>query len=98
MLQVAPRCLGSTCSHRIEIMNAPAPPPVESSLDPIELIMSTALDAVVVMNASGVICGWSGQAEAVFEFTADEAMGHPLGTMIVTERYREAHSAGLARY
>jgi PAS domain S-box-containing protein len=62
------------------------------------LLFDTALDAVVSMDAEGCITDWNAQAEAVFGWTRDEAVGRKLGDTIVPERYRAAHVKGLKRF
>lgn len=62
------------------------------------LIVDSALDAVVTINSGGVITGWNGQAEKTFGWTQDEAMARPVDEIILPERFRAAHRAGLARY
>ena len=62
------------------------------------LIVDNALDAVISMNIDGNIIGWNLQAEAIFGWTAEEAMGKALGSLIVPPRFREEHARGLARY
>jgi PAS domain S-box-containing protein len=62
------------------------------------LIVETALDAVVTMNASGDITDWNAQAENVFAWTRDEVVGRPLVETIVPERFRDAHKRGLERF
>ncbi len=55
-------------------------------------------DAVIVGDIeSGTIVLWNKAAEALFGFTAGEALGQPL-SLIVTESLRAQHVAGLARY
>jgi PAS domain S-box-containing protein len=61
-------------------------------------IIETALDAVVTMDATGVITGWSAQAEAVFGWPLHEALGRVLADTIVPEAYREAHRRGLQHF
>ena len=61
-------------------------------------IVDTALDAVITIDASGTITGWSPQAERTFGWTQQEAVGQLLASTIVPERYREAHHRGLERY
>lgn len=61
-------------------------------------IVNSALDAVVQMDAAGLICGWNRQAEIVFGWRADEATGAELHTLIIPERFREAHGKGLKQY
>jgi len=62
------------------------------------LIIETALDAVVAMDGAGVITGWSPQAEKIFGWTRDAAVGRSVEDTIMPERYRAAHRDGLARY
>jgi len=62
------------------------------------LIVETALDAVVTMDSASVITGWNSQAEQVFGWTRDEAVGRTVEATIMPERYREAHRQGLDRY
>jgi PAS domain S-box-containing protein len=58
----------------------------------------SALDAVVAMDAEGRIQGWNRQAEAIFGWTRDEAIGRSLAQTIIPPGHRAAHSAGLARF
>lgn len=62
------------------------------------LIVETALDAVVTMDRSGVITGWSPQAEKIFGWTREAALGRTVEETIMPERNRAAHREGLARY
>ncbi len=39
------------------------------------LIIDGAFDAVITVNAEGVICGWNTAAQAIFGWSKDEAMG-----------------------
>src|SRR5260221_12219221 len=61
-------------------------------------VLDSALDAVVSMNAAGIITFWSRRAEAVFGWTRQEAIGRCLGDLIIPERMRDSHRRGLARY
>ena len=64
----------------------------------IRAVIDTALDAVVSMNAAGIVTAWNRQAEAIFGWSESEALGRPLEELIVPEEHRAAHRAGLARY
>jgi PAS domain S-box-containing protein len=64
----------------------------------VRLIVETALDAVVTMDDHGLISGWNPQAEAVFGWPAEEAVGRSLVDLIIPPQYREAHKAGLKHY
>ncbi len=61
-------------------------------------IVNSALDAVVQMDSDGKICGWSRQAEVIFGWTNEEAVGMPLHEAIIPQRHREAHKRGLNRF
>jgi len=61
-------------------------------------IIDAALDAVVTMDAAGLITGWTMQAEKVFGWPEADVVGRPLADVIIPEPQRAAHRAGLARY
>jgi PAS domain S-box-containing protein len=63
-----------------------------------QLIVETALDAVITIDKAGLITGWSAQAESLFGWPRGEAIGRLLADTIIPERYREAHRRGLQRY
>jgi PAS domain S-box-containing protein len=62
------------------------------------VIVERALDAVVSMDASGLITGWNAHAEAVFGWGADEVIGRSLAKTIIPPDRRDAHTQGLARF
>ncbi len=59
------------------------------------LIVNNAFDAIVTMNSSGVITTWNPQAENIFGYTRDEAIGQVLAEVIIPLRFRDAHDRGL---
>jgi PAS domain S-box-containing protein len=61
-------------------------------------MLDGSLDAVVGMNEQGKIIEWSRQAEVTFGWTRAEAIGQPLVSLIVPDRYRARHIAGLEQY
>ena len=64
----------------------------------IRQIIATALDAVITMDARGLVTGWSEQAEKTFGWSRDEAIGRPMADLIIPPQYREAHRRGLAHF
>lgn len=62
------------------------------------LVLEAALDAVVTMDETGRITGWNAQAERIFGWPKEEALGRAMADLIIPERYREAHRKGLARF
>ncbi len=61
-------------------------------------IINTALDAFVMMDHEGVIRDWNVAAERIFGYAKKEAVGRKLGELIVPERLRAAHEAGVQHY
>ncbi|MCX5722720.1 MAG: PAS domain S-box protein [Nitrospirae bacterium] len=61
-------------------------------------MIDTALDAVITMNAEGLIVEWNRQAEVLFGWSRQEAVGRNLATTIIPEAYRAAHEEGLKQY
>jgi diguanylate cyclase (GGDEF)-like protein/PAS domain S-box-containing protein len=61
-------------------------------------ILNTAGDAFVGMNTSGQVTEWNEQAEEIFGWTRDEALGRNVSKLIIPEDSREAHAEGLARF
>ena len=66
--------------------------------DPLQLVLDTALDAVVVMRADGSVCEWNRVAEETFGWRREEAAGRQLADLIIPERFRDRHYQGLGRY
>ena len=61
-------------------------------------ILDGALDAVVGMDARGRIIFWNPQAERLFGWSRDEAMGRLLSELIIPHSLRDAHARGLEHY
>ncbi len=61
-------------------------------------IIDTALDAVVQMDAKGIIIGWNLQAENTFGWPREEAIGRMMHETIIPPQYREAHVQGMKRF
>lgn len=59
-------------------------------------VVQTATDAIVLADGSGNIIAWNQAAQLIFGYREEEVLGQPL-TMVMPERYRDAHRKGLAR-
>ncbi|MGH2576973.1 MAG: putative bifunctional diguanylate cyclase/phosphodiesterase, partial [Actinomycetota bacterium] len=59
-------------------------------------VVQSAIDAVVLADTAGTIVGWNAAAERMFGYTEPEVSGRPL-TLLMPERFHEAHQAGLGR-
>jgi PAS domain S-box-containing protein len=60
-------------------------------------VTETASDAIVSADRNGDIRYFNPGAERIFGYNEEEAVGRPL-TLLMPERFREAHAAGLQRY
>ena len=61
-------------------------------------ILDAALDAVITMDAGGLVMSWNARAESLFGLARAEAIGRELADLIIPLRYREAHRRGLAHF
>jgi len=68
------------------------------SEDQVRQILTTATDAFIGMDQTGTITDWNPQAETMFGWSEAEAVGKPLYTTIIPERFRDAHRRGLDRF
>jgi PAS domain S-box-containing protein len=71
---------------------------LRQSEERVRLIVESALDAVVTMNEEGRITGWNPQAETIFGWRLDEALGQRLADLIIPEQHRAAHRQGLLHF
>ena len=71
---------------------------LEASEQRTRVVLDRALDAVVTIDAGERIIGFNAAAEATFGWPRDEALGRRLSELIIPERFRARHRAGLARY
>ncbi|MBY6151769.1 PAS domain S-box protein [Vannielia litorea] len=70
---------------------------VLESASRMNVVTSTALDGVIVVDKSGSVLDFNAAAEQIFGYSAEEAVGANLGDLIVPEQYRAAHDAGMQR-
>ncbi len=59
--------------------------------------VDTSLDAVVVAGMDGCVIDFNAAAETIFGYTRAEAIGQPLGALIIPPRHKAAHDAGMER-
>ncbi|MEO8252002.1 MAG: EAL domain-containing protein [Chloroflexota bacterium] len=62
------------------------------------LIIESASQAYIAIDAAGRIIDWNAQAEETFGWSRKEALGEQLEDCIIPISQRAAHRAGLARY
>ena len=61
-------------------------------------IAAIALDAVISIDSEGIVAAWNPQAEAVFGWSREEAIGVAIADLIIPEAGRESHWKGLENY
>src|SRR5216684_32320 len=71
---------------------------LHASQERARLIIESALDAFVAMDAKGVIVDWNRQSERTFGWSREDALGRNLAETIIPAGYREAHQRGLTRF
>ena len=64
----------------------------------VRAVLNSALSAVIVMDAKGIITDWNLRAEKMFGLTSKEAIGMELAETIIPSNYREAHREGLKHF
>ena len=62
------------------------------------VIVDTALDAVISMDAAGIITDWNAQAVNIFGWQREEALGRRVSETIIPPRAREAHERALQHF
>lgn len=61
----------------------------------IRLIIESSLSGIIIMDSYGIITDWNRQAERIFGWLRDEAIGQRLDQLIIPPRLRDAHRQGL---
>jgi PAS domain S-box-containing protein len=61
-------------------------------------IVEMAHDAFVATDAKGLVTEWNNQAQVIFGWSREEAMGHAMAEMIIPARYRNAHRRGMRHF
>lgn len=71
---------------------------LRESRDRAQAILLAALDAIVEIDEKGIVTGWNPQAEEMFGWPVEEAVGKRLSETIIPPRLREAHEKGLRHF
>ncbi|MFQ5772873.1 MAG: PAS domain-containing protein, partial [bacterium] len=62
------------------------------------LIVDTAYDAFIGMDADGLITDWNAQAETTFGWSREEALGKKVSETIIPLHHRNGHQKGLKHF
>ena len=71
---------------------------LRESQEKLQIVIDTALDAVVMMDSTGTITSWSNLAESIFGWLREEAVGRTLHETIIPLRYHESHLRGMKQF
>ena len=89
-------CLAQFASNRATFARVAAESRLLSEETRFRHLAEFATDAIVTSDHAGNIVNWNRSAERMFGYAAAEVSLRPL-TMLIPQRYRQAHSAGLSR-
>src|SRR5260221_7515525 len=71
---------------------------LRQSEERVQAVIDAALDAMITMDSTGVITDWNPQAESIFGWTRQEAIGRRMSETIIPRQYREAHDRGVKHF
>ncbi|MCX7156598.1 MAG: PAS domain S-box protein [Rhodocyclales bacterium] len=63
-----------------------------------QMLIDSALDAVISIDQDGRVIGWNAHAEHIFGHSSEQARGRDIADLIVPLSHREAHRRGMARF
>ena len=63
-----------------------------------QLMLDSALDGIISMDQSGNVIGWNTQAEHIFGYSGEQALGCELAELIIPPVHRESHRQGISRF
>ncbi len=84
--------------NRADVERAVAEHALRTSEQRARLVIESAYDAFIAMDADGVIIDWNPQAEKTFGFPSSQAVGRKLSETIIPERHRTRHRLGLEQF
>ena len=90
---LSPQNCWTAAEHQIDLMFA-----LRESKQKLQSLIDTALDAVVMINAEGMIISWNRQAREIFGWSQEEIIGQPISGTIIPAQHRDAHMRGMKHY
>jgi phosphoserine phosphatase RsbU/P len=64
----------------------------------VQLILETAQEAFISIDANGLVIVWNKEAETVFGWSREEVLGQSLAEIIMPPQSREAHRRGIQHF
>ncbi len=80
----------------VALFNSQTLESLEHSEQRFRSVVESAIDAIITIDSRGKIIFWNRQAEFMFGYSGEEILGRPT-TVIMPQRYREAHKNGIQR-
>lgn len=71
---------------------------LEQSEERSRLIMNAALNAIITIDANGIITFWNHQAESIFGWKKEEVIGKTLTETIIPNQHKKGHDNGMKHY
>ena len=71
---------------------------IREKSEQVEVILSNAPSAVIVIDQEDKVVRWNARAEHMFGYSQEEAMGQTIDSLIIPEELGEAHRKGFAHY
>ena len=80
----------------VALFNSQTLESLEHSEQRFRSVVESAIDAIITIDSRGKIIFWNRQAEFMFGYSCEEILGRP-ATVIMPQRYRDAHKNGMQR-
>lgn len=61
-------------------------------------VISTSIDAILVVDRAGRVLDYNGAAERIFGYTREETIGQDMAELIIPDHLKSAHNNGMAEY
>lgn len=61
-------------------------------------VLRSTLDSIITIDSNGIVLEFNRAAQETFGYSYAEAVGNALGDLIIPDRFRDAHRAGMGRY
>lgn len=71
---------------------------LKRSQDQLRATVEAALDGIIVIDERGCVLDFNPGAEAIFGFAKADILGKVMADLIIPERYRDGHNAGMAHF
>lgn len=84
--------------NRRDIQERKAEEALLKSEEELSAIFNGAPDAVVVIDEKSTVIRWNPEAEKLFQYTREEAIGRQMPELLIPEEFRNAHNKGMERF